>query len=258
MTVWMLKASGSMRVFSKSQNTRIKSPNSSAAHVFVCTYSLIRLCSQTQHVPHEVTFTQKCPNTTRVWTHPVTGSLHWHQTPGACQLCDHFIWRKMHPQSVNHSHCQVLLQSFHGALCTEQWISAPCASYDRLFTFSQGKLAARQRVWACQCNPKPQMTWIWVSLHNKTFYSPYKNRYHTYTCLSSKTIKWSETYISTESPGKCSQPQPFSLSPASLSLVNDIRSQSFKRSIPLMSGNLIFKLPYKNRCGQSCSHFSAD
>lgn len=35
-----------------------------------------------------------------------------------------------------------LLQSFHGALCTEQWISVLCASCDCLFTFSQGKLAA--------------------------------------------------------------------------------------------------------------------
>lgn len=33
--------------------------------------------------------------------------------------------------------------------------------------------------------------------------------------------------------------------PASLGLVNDTRAQTFKRSIPFMSGDLIFKLPYK-------------
>lgn len=38
-----------------------------------------------------------------------------------------------------------LLQSFHGALCTEQWISVLCAGCDSLFTFSQGKLAAAVR-----------------------------------------------------------------------------------------------------------------
>lgn len=38
-----------------------------------------------------------------------------------------------------------------------------------------------QCVWACQYKPRPQLTRICVSLHNKTFYSLYKKKYHAHT-----------------------------------------------------------------------------
>ena len=43
--------------------------------------------------------------------------------------------------------------------------------------------------------------------------------------------------------------------PASLDLVNDIRALIFKRSIRLMSGDLIFKLPYKADAANPVPHF---
>lgn len=53
------------------------------------------------------------------------------------------------------------------------------------------------------------------------------------------------------------QLRPPSAPSPSLGLVNDIWLRAFKRSIPLMSGDLIFKLPLENRRCQSCDHFSA-
>lgn len=58
-----------MWVFPKTKNTRIKSSNSSVAHVFVCTYPRIRLCFQTGRFHMSCPPHPKTPNITGVW-HP--------------------------------------------------------------------------------------------------------------------------------------------------------------------------------------------
>lgn len=98
--------------YQKPQNTRIKSSNSSAARGSVCMDSLIRLCAQTRQVPHEVAPIHK-PQTPLVCdTHPVTRPP---STPAAtCLTCRSLSLYTEENAPV------ASLQSFHGALGTEQ------------------------------------------------------------------------------------------------------------------------------------------
>ena len=87
-----------------------------------------------------------------------------------------------------------LLQSFHGALCTEQWISVLCASCDCLFTFSQGKLAAAVCLSLpiqAQASDDPDLC---LFAQQNFFTASIKRRIthalmHTHTHTSSKSIK---------------------------------------------------------------------
>lgn len=105
-----------------------------------------------------------------------------------------------------------LLQSFHGALCTEQWISGLCASCGSLFTFSQGKLAAALSLGLpirAQASADPDFCFCTTKLF--TAFTK-RNASNTHLMLlSSKSVKWSETCIFTDSLGNCSYPHPFSL-----------------------------------------------
>lgn len=132
---------------------------------------------------------------------------------------------------------RALLQSFHGALCAEQRITAPRASRDSLFTFSRGESWQPQCVWACQYEPRPQLTRICVSLHNKTF------PFFSLLQRLSLSIYMKKGYHSIKSEVKHISRLPLGGTALTLihlvplhqrlHLVNDIRAQTFKSSIPL-------------------------
>lgn len=126
-------------------------------------------------------------------------------------------------------------------------ISALCASCDGLFTFSQGKLAATVCLGLpiqAQASADPDLC---LFTQQNTFTASIKsNIAYTHTHMQEfkeHQMKWNINlhWVSWE----LLLPSSIQPVPASLSLLNDIRAQSFKRSIPLMSGNLIFKLPSK-------------
>lgn len=122
--------------------------------------------------------------------------------------------------------CQVSLQSFHGAVCAEQWISVLVVTLCLHFHRESWQL---QWVWACQYEPRPQLTLICVSYTTKLFffffYSVYKKEYRarTHTLkFKEHQMKWS-IYLRWLS-GELLLPSSIQSLHASLDPVNDIRA----------------------------------
>lgn len=142
-------------------------------------HSLIQLCSQTQKVLHEMASTQKLLH------HWGVTPIQWHipSINTDCQEFDALHENTARAITLYGGKCVFSLQIAHAArfcfsLSTGHYAqssgSACCVLVVTVCLRFHRESWQPQCVWACQYKPRPQLTRICVSLHNKTFYSLYK------------------------------------------------------------------------------------
>lgn len=154
----------------KAKDTKLKSPNSAAAFVSVW---ILWCCSQSRQVLHEMASTQ---NLLHHWG--VT-PIQWHipSIKTGCQ--DTLHENACRALTLYGGKCVLSLQTAHTArfcfsLSTGHYAqssgSACCVLVVTVCLRFHRESWQPQCVWACQYKPRPQLTRICVSLHNKTFF----------------------------------------------------------------------------------------